>query len=402
MRPRPDRLRVLAALALAACGAGAHGAEPVDAIDMRIPHPPHAVTIEGRCRLAYELHLTNFGAESRTLSALDVSTDGAAFAHLDRAALRAAGRVLGRDAADDALRLPAGTTAVLYLEPDCGARVPEHVQHALQLDGAGSSVVGARSEVVPQAAASLGPPLRGGPWVAVHAAHWPRGHRRVFYAIDGRARLPGRFAVDWVRVDDDGRIARGDGDRVDASLGYGAAVLAVADARVAAVRDGLPEPGRISAARKNSLDAAAGNHIALQLPDGRFVLYEHLRPHSVRVRIGDRVRRGQHIADLGFTGDSTGPHLHLHVADSASPLLGEGVPFALDGFELLGHYDDAAGIGKTRWQARAATLAAMRRDEFPASNAVIRFATDPPSEGADTAGAPRRSVDAEPRPDTDE
>jgi murein DD-endopeptidase MepM/ murein hydrolase activator NlpD len=42
------------------------------------------------------------------------------------------------------------------------------------------------------------------------------------------------------------------------------------------------------------------------------------------------VRRGQPIASLGFTGDSTEPHLHFHVADNSSPLLGEGVPFEFE------------------------------------------------------------------------
>jgi len=172
--------------------------------------------------------------------------------------------------------------------------------------------------------------------------------------LEKRARLPGRFAIDWVRKDEQGRSARGDADLVKNSLGYGADVLAVADARVAAVRDGIAESARVSAAPRRALEEKAGNFIALDLCDGRFALYEHLAPGSIRVAAGDRVRRGQVVASLGFTGDSTEPHLHFHVADAPSPLSGEGLPFELEEFRVPGN-------GPPQ----------IHRRERPAPNAVV-------------------------------
>src|SRR3546814_9743336 len=71
----------------------------------------------------------------------------------------------------------------------------------------------------------LGAPLRGGPWGAVYEPAMERGHRRVDYAVDGRARLPGRFAIDRKKPRD------GEG-------ALGADVLAVADVIVVGTRDG--------------------------------------------------------------------------------------------------------------------------------------------------------------------
>ncbi|WP_454761750.1 M23 family metallopeptidase [Caulobacter segnis] len=211
----------------------------------------------------------------------------------------------------------------------------------------------------------LGPPLRGGPWAAIYKADWPRGHRRVFYG----GRLPGRTAIDWVRLDDQGRIATGDADLAKSVLGYGAPVLAVADAVVAAARDGVPEVERVSQNGKHPQDLAAGNYVSLDLGKGRFAVCEHLLPGSVAVKPGDRVRKGQVIGRLGFSGDSTGPHLHFHVADAAAPLLGEGVGYGFERFTLLGRYEDLGRLGSEPW----IPLTSERRNELPGSNVVVRF-----------------------------
>jgi murein DD-endopeptidase MepM/ murein hydrolase activator NlpD len=78
------------------------------------------------------------------------------------------------------------------------------------------------------------------------------------------------------------------------------------------------------------------------------------------------------IGALGFSGDSTGPHLHLHVADAAKPLLGEGLGYGFERFTLLGRYDDLGRLGAAPWSPLTG-LDPDRRDELPASNVVVRF-----------------------------
>jgi murein DD-endopeptidase MepM/ murein hydrolase activator NlpD len=55
----------------------------------------------------------------------------------------------------------------------------------------------------------------------------------------------------------------------------------------------------------------------------------------LRVKAGDKVRRGQVLGLVGNSGNSTEPHLHFQVSNGASPLGSEGVPYVLDAFELL-------------------------------------------------------------------
>ncbi|MFW2405923.1 MAG: peptidoglycan DD-metalloendopeptidase family protein [Gammaproteobacteria bacterium] len=58
---------------------------------------------------------------------------------------------------------------------------------------------------------------------------------------------------------------------------------------------------------------AQANIVKIMHDDGSFALYAHLSWDSIRVRPGDRVRRGEFIAASGNTGFSTGPHLHFVV-----------------------------------------------------------------------------------------
>lgn len=129
----------------------------------------------------------------------------------------------------------------------------------------------------------------------------------------------------------------------------------------------MPEPERSSAAQAE----AAGNYVAIDVGGGRYAFYEHLRP-GLRVRVGDRVRRGQVIAALGFTGQTTAPHLHFHVADAPSALGAEGRPYRLDGYEVLGGYSGISAFSRGEpWTPARAR--AREGGSIPAPNAVVQF-----------------------------
>lgn len=60
-------------------------------------------------------------------------------------------------------------------------------------------------------------------------------------------------------------------------------------------------------------DGPSANIVQILHDDGTYALYAHLNWNSIRVKPGDRVVRGQYIADSGNTGFSSGPHLHFAV-----------------------------------------------------------------------------------------
>nr|WP_107094999.1 M23 family metallopeptidase [Streptomyces chattanoogensis] len=70
-----------------------------------------------------------------------------------------------------------------------------------------------------------------------------------------------------------------------------------------------------------------GNHVILDLGDGTYALYAHVRRGSLTVRPGDRVRAGQLLGQCGNSGNSTEPHVHFQLMDTADPDTADGVPF---------------------------------------------------------------------------
>lgn len=62
----------------------------------------------------------------------------------------------------------------------------------------------------------------------------------------------------------------------------------------------------------------AGNMIVINHGDGLVTIYMHC--HAMYVSAGQRVEKGQNIAIVGNTGNSTGPHLHFQVEKNGTPV----------------------------------------------------------------------------------
>lgn len=71
-----------------------------------------------------------------------------------------------------------------------------------------------------------------------------------------------------------------------------------------------------------------GNHVVVRADDGGHAAVVHLRRGSVRVRRGDRVLAGQQIAECGNSGNSSEPHVHVQLCDSAHLAAAAGLPMA--------------------------------------------------------------------------
>jgi hypothetical protein len=354
-------------------------------IDIDVPLAPTAVRAEGKWHLFYEVHLTNFRRGTLELTRVEV--------HTGDASEQLVASYTGQDLSDRLLRpgassdtadkriIQAGLRAVVLLHLTLNAQgaTPTTLWHRLvfkstSVDAGEDAVRGGRIEVSKTSPLAIGPPLRGGDWLAANGPSNGSEHRLALIAVNGKARIAQRFAIDWVKLGSDGKLAHDDPSSNTNWYGYGSEVLAVADGTVVATKDGIPEnvPLTDKFAVPITLETIGGNYVILDLNGTRHAMFGHLQPNSLRVTVGRRVRRGQVLGLLGNSGNSDAPHLHFQITDGNSPLGSEGLPFVFDSFRLGGTVTSLGSVLRGEaWTPQAPAVA--RTEEMPLDNAVIRF-----------------------------
>ncbi len=225
---------------------------------------------------------------------------------------------------------------------------------------------------------TIGPPLAGARFIAGDSCCDASRHTRAALPVDGRVVIAQRFAVDWEQLDDAGRIYAGAQSALKSYTIYDKDILAVSDATVISVLDGLPDqpPGKMP--EGIAIEQADGNSIVLDLGGGRYALYAHLRAGSIRVKPGERVKLGQVMARVGNSGNTIAPHLHFHVMDAPIPLAANGLPYAIDVFTVTGTTGGTAAFDKAEADGTPLAIAPATpprpvKNALPLDQLEIRF-----------------------------
>ena len=183
------------------------------------------------------------------------------------------------------------------------------------------------------------------------------------------------FAIDFMGLDSRGRLFHGPKSNPTSYAAYDAPVLAVSDAKVVAASDGLPD--QVPADPKPvSPERADGNFVMLDLGDGRYANYAHLKPRSLKVKPGDEVEAGEQLGLVGNTGQTETPHLHIHVMDR--PLLAEavGLPYEFERFNVEG-VADVRSVSRAISSDSSVEIdtsgAGEREDQLPLEMTVLDF-----------------------------
>lgn len=174
--------------------------------------------------------------------------------------------------------------------------------------------------------------------------HYPSSHTGEIGQVHFRLPLDGPILVGWggdklngnyhtrypdqrwaydLLVTKNGKTHSGDGTQYDDYYCYGLPVLAPTDGEVVSVLDGMRDTPLQSS---GVVTPAGGNQVILKVAPGQYLFLCHLQRDSIAVREKDKVSRGQVLARVGNSGNTSEPHLHIHLQDTPKLHLGEGIP----------------------------------------------------------------------------
>jgi len=351
---------------------------------------------DGRLHFVYELVLTNTRPTPATLTkieVLDPADPSMPLARFEGAELTSRLRTTANSAPENAAIEFNGTRLFLVnFSLPLSAKVPMRLVHRIELLAAGlppqpsgtpvAQAYTVATTKVAQELVKISPPLAGKGWVAVNGCCGPGGvHRSTGLPVNGKIYFAQRFAIDWMKLDEDGRLVDGDPSDVRNYTDYGEEILAVADGTVVETLNTLPEqkPGHLPDPKTITLANIDGNHVVLDIGAGLYAFYAHMQTGSVRVKAGDRVRRGQVLGKLGNTGNTSAPHLHFHIMEGPSVLGSNGVPYLLDSFTIEGQVSPAQFAATESltgiWNQGMSSASLKRSDQFPLDLLIVEFAS---------------------------
>jgi hypothetical protein len=386
---RLSPLSRLAVVVLAAAALAAVTATSAVAVDRFTPvvasvvAPPTPVLgSDGRRHLVYELLLVNRSwAPPATVTVRSVRALAGGKMVTSLRGARLASLMFPFGGTRPGTTLDPGESAFVLMDVALprDARVPARLEHQLTITlRPRSSVVATTYRTAPTRVSKVealivAPPLRGSGWVVTNGCCSElTSHRAAVLPVNGALYASERFAIDFVQIMPSGHLLTGPPDELSSYPFFGDEVYSATSGRVVTVVDGLPEtpPGALP---PTTAERAAGNHVVVAIGGGRYALYAHLQPGSIRVRVGDRVGVGEVLGRLGSSGNSNAPHLHFQLMDGPSPLASNGLPFRFTDFTVAGTLTNFVELFDGEPARIAPRYAGIRRNELPLNLQVIGF-----------------------------
>lgn len=130
-----------------------------------------------------------------------------------------------------------------------------------------------------------------------------------------------RFAFDFVALDKNNKRYKRKGKENKDYYSFGKKILSPANGVVVEVIDGVRDN------KPSSMNpySALGNTVVIKHSNKEVSVMAHLKQGSVKVKVGDKVKKGQAIGLCGNSGNSSEPHLHYHLQDHEIIQKGKGI-----------------------------------------------------------------------------
>lgn len=167
-------------------------------------------------------------------------------------------------------------------------------------------------------------------------------HRRFDYMIPPLQALGFnsnfmRYSYDFVPTNPQGEMFQGTETDNASYFGFGAPLLAVGGGKVVALVNDQPDNRSFDQSQLATKPMVLfGNYLVIDHGNGEFSVYGHLKQGSAKVKVGETVKQGQLIGQIGASGSANFPHLHYELQNGPATQA-EGLPsYFRDFTRLLG------------------------------------------------------------------
>ena len=175
----------------------------------------------------------------------------------------------------------------------------------------------------------------------------------------GTADFGEAYAIDFVMIQDNHRIKKSysksflkylfKGLQLSDFYGWGQTIYSPVDGEVIEIENSVDErnPVNIFHDYKNTINVTneyikngasskilTGNYVMIKVNKNIFALLAHLRKGSINVVVGQKVSVHDAIGQLGHSGNSTMPHLHMQFMNSKDYKAAKGLPFVFESYEV--------------------------------------------------------------------
>jgi len=145
-----------------------------------------------------------------------------------------------------------------------------------------------------------------GTWLAGHAG----GSTKVNYHCAVKSQ---KYAIDIVKVNTEGRFYANKGKKLEDFYGFNEMIYSPVTGTIVNIVDSLPNIEITFSPPKNG--TPAGNYLVIEFDKDRYVFLAHIQQGSFIVGKGNRVQTGDKLARVGNSGNTSWPHLHMHIQD---------------------------------------------------------------------------------------
>lgn len=167
------------------------------------------------------------------------------------------------------------------------------------------------------------------------------------------------YAIDFVMIQDNDSFKKPyqrsfleylfQGLALDDFYGWGQTIYSPIDGEVIEIKNDIAERNPVNIFKDFSntlkvtrdftqgsvpLASITGNYVLLKCSDDIYALFAHLQKGSIIVKPGQRIRVNQPLGQLGHSGNSTMPHLHMQFMSSSNYKVAQGIPFVFREYEV--------------------------------------------------------------------